>query len=325
MFMSNLNYIYPLKLNHVAKETVWGGSYLYEKYGKLPSGIIGETWELAVREREKNTIVNGPCADMTLNEYLEKYSSISVTDFPLLIKFIDACDDLSVQVHPNDENASDFGLANGKTEIWYVIKASPDSSIVYGTLPGTTKEMLRESLLNRSVKDLLNYVQVSPGEAYFIPGGMMHMIGRGIVVAEIQQNSDTTFRVYDHDRVDKNGVPRELHVENAIAAFTSFSDEDIQRLTFSHTVKNDMGGKVLTANRFFTVISRSINGLETFSEIPNEFLSLLCTDGYGSIIWEGGKETISPGDSFFIPAELSHFKLEGKAEVLFSFKTQDNN
>ena len=241
----------------------------------------------------------------------------------MLIKFIDACDDLSVQVHPNDENASDFGLSNGKTEIWYVLKAEPGASIVYGTLPGTTKEVLRESLCDGSVKDLLNYVQVSPGEAYFIPGGMMLMIGRGIAVAEIQQNSDTTFRVYDHGRVDKNGKPRELHVESAISAFTSFSDEEVQKLAFSHDVKNDMGGKILTSNRFFTVISKSINGCEDFSDVPSGFLSLLCTDGYGSISWDTGKEIISAGDSFFIPSELSRFKLEGNMKMLLSFKTQE--
>ena len=317
--MKKTNHIYPLKLNCVSKETIWGGSYLYERYGKLPKGSIGETWELSVRDKERNTISGGACNGMTLNEYLEKYSEISPSQFPLLIKFIDACDDLSVQVHPSDENASLFNLPNGKTEIWYVLSAEPDASIVYGAVPGTTKEMLREALQRGTATDLLNYVRVSPGDTYFIPGGMIHMIGRGIAVAEIQQNSDTTFRVYDHGRVDKNGKGRELHTESALAAFTPFSDEEIRALRFSRSVKNDFGGQVLTSNHFFTVISRPIKERAEFSKLPDGFLSLLCTNGSGSIAWDGENDLVTAGDSFFIPSALEAFELDGNMEILLSF------
>ena len=184
---------YPLKLSAVFKEIIWGGTRLKEEYGKVCDlDKLAESWELTVRPDGMNVITNGEYAGMTLGEYLGEEAK----GFPLLIKLIDACDKLSIQVHPNDEYAMKNEGEYGKTEMWYIVDALPGSKLVYG-LSGYDPDTFRKALADGECEKYLNYVDVKKGDVFFIPSGCVHAIGAGILIAEIQQSSKVTYRVYD--------------------------------------------------------------------------------------------------------------------------------
>ena len=309
-------YIYPLKLSCVCKETIWGGDKLSKKFGKGSYGKIGETWELSVRDAERSVILNGICKGIPLGEYLDRYTDISSSDFPLLIKFIDANDKLSVQVHPDNEHALSTGENNGKTEMWYIIEAEENASIVYGVSEGTGKAELKKAVEDATLIKHLKRTKVSAGEAYFIPGGLVHAIGSGILLAEIQQNSDTTYRFYDYDRKDANGKARELHVDKALDAFIDHSEYDIRSMQFSKSADHSNGGDLLASCEYFRVSRHTVEGSKRFESNASPFISLLCLDGEGYIKWQDGSEHIQKGDSFFIPKALEAFELCGKLTLL---------
>ena len=317
MIMPNI--YYPLKLTYYAKETLWGGSKLSMLFGKGSSESLGETWELTVRNNENCFIKNGSFAGITLKEYLLRYTKYSPDHFPLLIKFIDAKEDLSIQVHPDDTYAESIGEKNGKTEMWYVVEADEHSSIVYGTKPNVDAYKLKDAIKRGNADNVLNRIEVSKGDVFFIPGGLTHAIGKGVLVAEIQQNSDNTFRLYDYGRKDKSGKLRPLHIEQADNAFKSFSDNDIQALRFSKRI-DPHGGEVLVSCDYFTVILHDITETEKkhFKFETEPFFSLLCVGGYGSIIWENGKESIQAGDSLYVPCELGSFSISGNLKLLLT-------
>lgn len=310
------DFYYPLKLSYFAKDTIWGGDKLSKKFGKGCSSSLGETWELTVRKDEQSFITNGPLAGMTLGEYIDKHTSLLSENFPLLIKFIDAADKLSVQVHPDDSYAVHIGTANGKTEMWYILEAEENASIIYGTSSDSDVDQIRSAMSSGNIEKHLNKVAVSAGDVYFIPGGLIHAIGKGIVLAEIQQNSDTTFRFYDYDRKDKNGNLRELHIDQAFNALKKYSAEDIEAIRFSK-ICNEQCGELLACCEYFSVSKLSISDPQSFvmnNESP--FVSLLCTNGNGNIKWQGGNEAIAAGDSFYIPKELGSFEIHGNLEIL---------
>ena len=204
--------ILPILTTPVFKTAVWAGTKLSKMYGiDYP---VSEAWMLTAREKDMSVAVNPPFSGKKINEiegYAEKFR-----DFPLLVKLIDAEAPLSVQVHPDDEYAHTKGEPFGKTEMWYILEAQEGAQLVYGLKNGTSKEELEKALKGGTTAEVLNYVDVKAGESYFIPAGMVHAIGKGILIAEIQQNSDTTYRLYDYDRVDKDGKKRPLHIEDAI-------------------------------------------------------------------------------------------------------------
>ena len=204
-----------MKLHPVYKDIIWGGDRLVREYGKTDGGPkIAESWELAVHKEGVCTIANGEYAGMKLNEYLGS------DDFPTLIKLIDACDNLSIQVHP------------AKTEMWYIVEAEEGAQLVYGLKGRFDEKTFRKALAEGTVEQLLRYVPVHKGDIFFIPTGLVHAIGKGILIAEIQQNSNITYRVYDYNRL-QNGKPRELHVEQAISVIRDFTEEDIRAARFS--------------------------------------------------------------------------------------------
>lgn len=204
--------IMPIVTKPIFKTAVWAGTKLSKMYGvDFP---VSEAWMLTVREKDMSEIISEPYVGKKINEVAEFADKIK--DFPLLVKLIDAEAPLSVQVHPDDEYAHSKGEPYGKTEMWYILEAEEGAQLVYGLKEGTDKEKMEKALRGGTASEVLNYVDVKAGESYFIPAGMVHAIGKGILIAEIQQNSDTTYRLYDYDRVDKDGKKRPLHIEDAV-------------------------------------------------------------------------------------------------------------
>lgn len=312
---------YPLKLIPVAKTAIWGGERLRRDWGKesdLPN--VAETWELTVRKNENNTIQNGPQKGSTLASVLELWGPAAIganhkgNRFPLLVKFIDANDRLSVQVHPDDSYAAAVENDLGKTEMWYVVEADEGAELMMGLKAGVTKEDFAKAIADGDPEPLLCHVPVKAGDCFFIPAGMPHAIGRGILVAEIQQNCDLTYRVFDYNRRDKDGNLRELHVEKAVAVTHPFTQAEIDAIRFAKGCPEED----LVACPYFTVKKVDLKDTYTGSVEADSFLSLLCLSGSGEL--ESGNTVVpfKKGDSLFLAANSGFFRLKGTAELLFS-------
>ncbi len=311
----------PIKLQSVFKEIIWGGNRLKTDYNKKSDlSNIAESWELTVREDGMNTIIGGEFDGLTMQEYIDKNGFEVVTNkpmdrFPLLIKFIDAEDNLSIQVHPDDDYAMAKANSLGKTEMWYVIDAKPGAKLVYGLKSTSTAESLKRAIANGTVENELNYVSVKKGDVFFIPSGLVHAIGAGILLAEIQQNSNITYRVYDYNRLGKDGKPRELHVEDALNVIVNRNEDEIDKIRFSTNVKND---NTLASCEFFNVEKFFIDEPCEFSANAESFNSILCLEGDGNITFEGESFPISKGDSYFIPAGMGDYCIQGNLEIIVS-------
>ena len=313
---------YPLKLSYISKSAIWGGNTLRDSWGKLSQGEnIAETWELSVREREMATVKNGEAAGMTLDTYFKAagYDSVSKTfkegdRFPLLVKFIDAASPLSVQVHPDDSFAKEIENDSGKTEMWYVLDAREGATLIYGLRDGVTSEDYACAVAENNIEGAMNYVKVKAGDCFFIPAGMVHAIGEGILIAEIQQNSDLTYRVYDYNRVGADGKMRELHTEKALKVVRPFTEDEVNALRYSEGYESD----ILVNNEYFKV--KQIN-VEEFSDIEateQSFISLLCIDGDGAIAYDKEEFPIVRGDSYFLPAGMGLATLKGNMKLICS-------
>ena len=311
----------PIKLQSVFKEIIWGGNRLKTDYNKKSDlSNIAESWELTVRDDGMNTIVGGEFDGITMQEYInengfEVVSSKALDRFPLLIKFIDAEDNLSIQVHPDDAYGMAKANSLGKTEMWYIIDAKPGAKLVYGLKPTSTLESLKLAIQNGTVEDELNYVDVKKGDVFFIPSGLVHAIGAGILLAEIQQNSNITYRVYDYNRLGKDGKPRELHVEDALNVIVNRSESEIDKIRFSTNVKND---NTLACCEFFNVKKFFVDGHCEFSANAESFHSILCLDGNGEIEYQGERFPVCKGDSYFIPAGIGTYCVNGNLEIIIS-------
>lgn len=314
---------YPIKVSYVAKSRIWGGENLCRIFGKENGGEnIGETWELTVRDDEMSSIMNGDHAGKTLGEYIEGDKSVlgSRYDggrFPLLIKFIDAQDKLSVQVHPDDDYAAANEKDPGKTEMWYIVDAAKGAKLVYGLADGISREDFAKAVAAGDINSAMGYVPVKKGEVYFIPSGMLHAIGEGIIIAEIQQNSDLTYRVYDYDRRDAKGNTRELHVEKSLAVVRPFTEDEVNAIRFEAKDEAD-DAETLAHCRYFRVKKLDIKGERELFASDDSFASLLCVEGEGEIVFEGEKYPIKAGDSYFIPASMKDYKINGSLEVIIS-------
>lgn len=326
--MKKREWFYPLKLDYVTRGYIWGGTRLAEEWGKKPasgSDVIAESWELTVRTDAMSRIENGECKGMTLKEYFAAVGYDSVcslmtekSDFPLLIKLIDAADDLSVQVHPDDGYARAHGAPCGKNEMWYIIDAKPGAKIAYGLSHGLSASDFGSYVESGNYAEALNYISVKPGESYFIPAGMIHAIGRGILIAEIQQNCDITYRVYDYERRQRDGTFRQLHIKDALNVVKSYDRSDADRLAFemSGGIKRYPGR--LAECRYFTtdIIDTSKNGPCEMYADEKSFHSLICIEGSGSIGFENNDFAFSKGDSYFIPAMCGRYTLNGDMKII---------
>jgi len=313
--------LYPLKLSSIQKNVIWGGSKLCKEWGKTAKepDTVGEAWVLTVRENEVSVIENGIFAGKTMWDYIETNGPqvISVDSkgdkFPLLIKLIDANDKLSVQVHPDDEYAEKVENDFGKTEMWYIVEADEGSGIVYGLDDGITKEDFRHFVESGETEKALKFQPVKAGEVYFIPSGMIHAIGSGLLIAEVQQNSDLTYRVFDYNRKQKDGSLRELHVEKALDVTKDFSDSDIEKICFGNGKTND----AVVNCKYFKVEKLTEDAVRCADK--KSFHSLLCLKGEAVINHNGQSYNVKKGDSWFIPATAGEYSLKlNYAELLIS-------
>ena len=316
---------YPLKLVPVMKSAVWGGANLKARYGKRFDGEkLAETWELSARTRDESALIeNGSLAGMLLCDYFSDFKDSVGTKhrddrFPLLIKWIDAADKLSVQVHPSDS----YALANegdlGKTEMWYVAEAREGATLVYGMADGVDIASFSAAVKAGDLSHVMKTVPVKAGDVIFIPAGMLHAIGEGIVIAEIQENSNVTYRVYDYGRRDKDGNLRPLHIAQALDVLRSYSEEEILALRYADGTKNEDGTALLCACPYFRASLLSLDGEEARTVDESSFVHLLCTEGEGSISFDGERYPFSRGDGYFLPAKMGEYTLTGKARLLLS-------
>ena len=315
----------PIKLLPAFKDYLWGGTKLKTDFGKKSDlDIVAESWELSTHKDGQSVVAAGPDAGLTLSEYIDKHgegilgSNAQKFDyFPILIKLIDAKDNLSIQVHPSDDYALKNEGEYGKTEMWYVLDANEGASLYYGFKSEITKDEFEDRINNNTLLDVLNKVEVHKGDMFFIESGTVHAMGKGIVICEIQQNSNTTYRVYDYDRRDANGNPRELHVKKAIdvsnlapAAQNRSASETVEHEGFSVTR--------LAECKYFTVDKVEVDSKADLTVSTDSFKSIVVTDGNGVLTFEGESVDINKGDSIFIPAQDAEYSVSGKCELIIS-------
>ena len=312
---------YPFLLDPVAKSALWGGARLCRDWGKHTDlANIAETWELSVREHERAVIRNGVYAGMTLFDVLEKMGNRAIGRdfkggrFPLLIKFIDAEDRLSVQVHPDDAAAAEAEDGVGKTEMWHIVEAREGAQILYGLREGVTSADYAAAVARGDFLSLLRTKTVHTGETYFIPAGMPHAIGAGILIAEIQQNCDLTYRVFDYDRVGADGKKRPLHVKEALRVIRPFSATEIDAIQYARGA----GGGVLCSCPYFRVERLLLDGALTRAADTNSFHSLLVLTGGGCVQTPNACVEFKKGDSLFLPADTGTYTLSGNATLLLT-------
>ena len=314
--------MYPLKFEPIPHEMIWGGNSLQKYYNKpFPGGKnIGESWEISAVPGNISVVANGHLKGNNLKELIEVYMDELVgeevfnrfgVEFPLLIKLIDARDKLSVQVHPGDELSARRHNGNGKTEMWYVLAAENEPELISGFNRKVSSGIFMEKLNSGRLLDILNVEKVREGDVFFIPSGRVHAIGKGIILAEIQQTSDITYRIYDWDRVDEKGKPRELHIDLAMEAidFEDCSD-------FKTTVKRKQNFPVLLADceYFTTQLLTFRKDLVRDYSLIDSFVIYLCTKGEFIIECNGGPLTVQKGETVLIPSSIQDVKLTGKVE-----------
>lgn len=305
--------LYPLKFKPVLKDKIWGGdkikTVLGIDYSPLPN--CGEAWVLSGVDNNQTDIVNGFLAGNELNELVEIYMGDLIGDsvyerfgdeFPILVKFIDAADWLSIQVHPDDELAAKRNLGHGKSEMWYIIDADPGAELISGFSKKVDQETYKQHLGNKSLREILNIEKVVKGDVFYMPAGRVHALGPGTFLAEIQQTSDTTYRIYDWDRVDSEGKSRELHIEEAMEAidFNVYNDYKSE-----YKPKDNGTANLVTSPYFTTNLIRLDKALaKDYSELDS-FVILVCVEGSITLVHSGETEPqvgISQGESLLIPA-----------------------
>lgn len=322
--------LYPLKFKPLYKDYIWGGRNL-EKLGKvLPEGIVAESWEISCHPDGVSVVDNGDFEGMTLPDLIKKYgkqlvgNSLPEKDiekFPLLIKLIDANDKLSVQVHPEDEYAQTHENGElGKNEMWYVISAKPGAKLVYDVNPDTTKASFSQAVKDGKIESCLKFVEVFAGDVLNIPAGLVHAIGEGIVLAEVQQNSNTTYRVYDYERVDKSGNKRPLHIDKALEVIDFNSADRKEKYTGLEVKLNSSSLKnYKVANKYFSVELYDIQGkIEEIAD-GSRFYIFIFTEGEGEIICQTMKVKIKAGESVLIPASMGVYTLQGNFKALKAY------
>lgn len=325
---SNINK--PFLLKPAGKDYLWGGSRLNEDFAKeIELSPLAETWECSTHPDGLSTIVTGEFSGQKLSDVLKSHPEYLGThsrtdgELPILIKLIDAKKDLSVQVHPTDEyaKAHEDGQ-NGKTEMWYVLDATQDATLVYGLRHEIEAKQLRESAVNGTLEKYLQKVPIRKNDVFYIEAGMIHAIGAGALIAEIQENSNLTYRLYDYDREDKNGKKRELHIDKALAVANLKSSSEPRQPLRVLKYKRGCALELLCRCRYFEVYRMLLNTercreLVEYKSDVTSFRVLLCIGGCGSLIM-GDSETLNffKGDCIFFPAESPKVKLHGRAQLL---------
>ncbi len=321
--------LYPLKFQPVYKDYLWGGRNLTKLGRKLPPGIIAESWEVSTHPDGVSVIANGQFKGKTLTAWLEQFGGAALgtamddrfhKQFPLLVKLIDAKQQLSVQVHPDDEYARRYESGFGKNEMWYIVDAQPGAYIIYDFTPGTTRTVFEKVVQEGRIGDCLQQVPVAPGDAFDIPAGTVHGIGAGIIIAEIQQSSNLTYRLYDYDRVDQSGNKRPLHIDQALAVADFDSIGRKPHLAGISMQKGpDDQTRYLVANQFFAVESTELNGTINEMAAGDRFYLYLFLKGSGTISYAEGQIAIQAPETAFIPANLGEYSIQGNLQFLKAY------
>ncbi len=315
--MENKTLLYPFKFSPIFKHKVWGGSRLTTMAGLEPQDGVGENWILSAHDDDDSLIINGFLADNTLEELIEVYMDELVgekvfeqyrNNFPLLFKLIDAQDDLSIQVHPNDEIArKNHGEKNnGKAEMWYVMKAEPGAKLVVGFKKKINRQEYTNAVNDGTIAELLQWVEVKPGDVVFIPPGRVHAIGKGILLAEIQQSSDITYRIHDYNRLDKDGHLRSLHIKEAQEVVVL---EAVQQPIINYKSIPNEATTLVECEHFVTnLLSVKSDMKRTYHQLDS-FVVLLCVQGDAKITTHSQTYTLTQGELLFIPSTLTEIQI----------------
>ena len=301
--------IHPLKFKPILKERLWGGTKLKEVLGKpIESNITGESWEISTVTGDVSVVENGNLANSSLQDLIDKYPEKLLgksvverfgKEFPILIKFIDAKQDLSIQLHPNDELAKERHDSFGKTEMWYIMDADPNADLIVGFNRDVTKEEYSKSLDENRLTELLNYEKVKEGDTFFINTGKIHAIGAGVLLAEIQQTSDVTYRVFDFNRKDKDGNLRELHTELALDAIDYKRKDDFM---VSYGDEKNSVNEMVNCPYFKTNFLHLSTDLKQDVTDRDSFTIYMCVGGSADITTDEGLASIKKGETILIPA-----------------------
>jgi mannose-6-phosphate isomerase len=313
--------LYPLQFEPILKERIWGGEKLKTLLHKpITSNITGESWELSTVEGDVSIVANGEWKGKSLTELINSFPDEILgtavhtrfgKQFPLLFKYLDAREDLSIQVHPNDELAKKRHNSFGKTEMWYIMQADDNARIIVGFKENSNAAEYLENLKNKTLLSILDDVKVKSGDVFFLETGTVHAIGAGLVVAEIQQTSDITYRLYDFDRVDANGNTRELHVDLALEAI-NYNKVETKK---SYTTNSNRSNTVVDCP-YFTTNFIPLDGTISVSKSVESFTVYMCVDGSFEIEYNNSKMQYIKGDTVLIPAAMNVFILNGKASIL---------
>jgi mannose-6-phosphate isomerase len=310
--------LYPLKFETVLKEKVWGGDALATRFNKraTESLSIGESWELSAVAENQSVVSNGFLAGNNIEELIEVYMGDITGDsifekfgneFPLLIKFIEAREDLSIQVHPNNDLARKRHNAYGKTEMWYILESKPGSKIYTGFKDGVTKEIYEEAVKKGSIDKLLNIETAEPGDAFFTPAGRVHAIGAGIVLVEIQQTSDITYRIFDWNRKNTGKEKRELHTDLALEAL-DFKQSGKNKIRVEPVINKSEN---LVSCEFFNTDILTFNRpLEKEYYSNDSFVVYICIEGEFLICWDGNSDKVTKGETVLLPAMIKEVILK---------------
>ena len=315
-----------IKFEPLLKQTLWGGSKIIPfKHLDAQLENVGESWEISGVSGNETIVANGQYKGMSLNQLVREMKGSLVgeenyqrfgDEFPLLIKFIDACQDLSIQVHPTDEIAHRQGKSRGKTEMWYSLESAPGAQLYNGLKQQITPEQYKEMVADDTITDALARYEVKEGDVFFIPAGRIHAIGAGCFVAEIQQTSDVTYRIYDFKRKDKNGNYRELHTQLASESI-DYTVLDNYRTVYE-PVKNE-GTQVVTCPYFTTAVYDLDEPMTLdYSELDS-FVILIAVKGGGQLISEGEEMSFQMGDTVLLPATTKEVKVEGTVKFLETY------
>jgi mannose-6-phosphate isomerase len=321
--------LYPLKFKTIYKDKIWGGqkikTYLHKDFGSLPN--CGETWEISGVKSDVSVVASGALEGESLADLLEQYKDELVGKkvydhfgniFPLLVKFIDANDDLSVQVHPDDKLAKERHNSFGKTEMWYIIEADPGSTLITGFNQEMTEEKYVDALNSGHIMDILNKEVAVADDVFFLPAGRVHTIGKGLLIAEIQQTSDITYRIYDFDRVDDKGQKRELHTEEALAAIDYKHYPEYKTL---YEPKENETVKLVSCPYFTTnVLDFDESTSKDYSTLDS-FVIHVCVEGGYTVKYNNEAYAVKMGECILLPKSIDKIELEttGGFKILESY------
>jgi mannose-6-phosphate isomerase len=326
------NQLYPLKFEPILKDKVWGGSKLRDLLNKeKASSLAGESWEISGVQGDVSVVKEGFLAGNNLQELIEVYMGDLVgekvyekfgPEFPLLIKFIDANQALSIQVHPDDELARARHNSFGKTEMWYIMQADEGANIIVGFNKDVTKEEYMEKLDKKELMDILNADEAYPGDVFFLPAKRVHAIGAGIVLAEIQQTSDVTYRIYDYDRPDTNGNMRELHTDLAL---DSIDYKGYPEYKTAYNYRPNESGEIVKCPYFQTFMLEIDRKTDKDFALVDSFIIYLCVEGEVNIQWNRKLYNLRKGETILIPAVINIFTIDPvvKSKLLEVYLPQD--